>query len=346
MRQDKLSKQNVILYLCGIIPVVWLGLLIAPCLKDGLPGLVQQFGSVMQNPFKIQLCEDSVKTVLTLLLVYGIAIGVYLSTEHNYRRREEHGSAKWGAAGSVNKKYANKDKTENKLLTQNVAIGLDGRKHRRNLNVLVCGGSGAGKTRFYAKPNIMNANTSFVVLDPKGELLRDTGHLLEEKGYDPLAYRFFCLQSHYRKSLVFTWENLDNAVAAYNKLLSKIAALTPGKGEVDPAVLDELKARFTKAMDNDLNTSMAVTVLYDVLKAKTNDATKLAILDSFDHVLSLSLLEKAAARIHAEDALRHRAVSVLHLHAVVLRRVQHRPVVVQHQYTSRAFLHAQALRAV
>lgn len=108
----------------------------------------------------------------------------YLSTEHNYRRREEHGSAKWGTAASVNKKYANKDKTENKLLTQNVAIGLDGRKHRRNLNVLVCGGSGAGKTRFYAKPNIMNANTSFVVLDPKGELLRDTGHLLEEKGYE------------------------------------------------------------------------------------------------------------------------------------------------------------------
>ena len=117
-------------------------------------------------------------------MVYGIAIGVYLSTEHNYRRREEHGSAKWGTAGSVNKKYANKDKTQNKLLTQNVAIGLDGRKHRRNLNVLVCGGSGAGKTRFYAKPNIMNANTSFVVLDPKGELLRDTGHLLEEKGYE------------------------------------------------------------------------------------------------------------------------------------------------------------------
>ena len=168
-RQDKLSKQNVILYLCGIIPAVWLGLLIAPCLKDGLPGLVQQFGSVMQNPFQIQLCEDSVKTVLTLLLMYGIAIGVYLSTEHNYRRREEHGSAKWGTAGSVNKKYANKDKTENKLLTQNVAIGLDGRKHRRNLNVLVCGGSGAGKTRFYAKPNIMNTNTSFVVLDPNGK---------------------------------------------------------------------------------------------------------------------------------------------------------------------------------
>ena len=184
VKNDKFSKQNIVLYFFGIIPVVWLGLLIAPCMDNGLVSLIQKFGTVMQNPFHIQLCEDSLKTVLILLLIYGIAIGVYLSTDRNYRRREEHGSAKWGSAGSVNKKYADKKKDENKLLTQNVAIGLDGRKHRRNLNVLVCGGSGAGKTRFYAKPNIMNANTSFVVLDPKGELLRDTGNLLKEKGYE------------------------------------------------------------------------------------------------------------------------------------------------------------------
>ena len=184
VKNDKLSKQNIVLYFFGIIPVVWLGLLIAPCMDNGLVSLIQKFGTVMQNPFHIQLCEDSLKTVLILLLIYGIAIGVYLSTDRSYRRREEHGSAKWGSAGSVNKKYADKKKDENKLLTQNVAIGLDGRKHRRNLNVLVCGGSGAGKTRFYAKPNIMNANTSFVVLDPKGELLRDTGNLLKEKGYE------------------------------------------------------------------------------------------------------------------------------------------------------------------
>ena len=184
MRKDKLSGQNIILYLCGIIPVSWLGLLIAPCMENGLVSLMQNFGVVMENPFKITLCEDSVKTVLILLLIYGIAIGVYLSTEQNYRRREEHGSAKWGSPGAVNKKYADKRNAENKLLTQSVAIGLDGRKHRRNLNVLVCGGSGAGKTRFFAKPNIMNANTSFVVLDPKGELLRDTGNLLKEHGYD------------------------------------------------------------------------------------------------------------------------------------------------------------------
>ena len=125
----------------------------------------------------------------------------------------------------------------------------------------------------------------------KGEFL--TVSLLESKGYDPLAYRFFCLQSHYRKGLLFSWENLDNATVAFNKLLTKIAALKD-EGDVEQAVFDEYKAKFMKAMDNDLNTSMGVTVLYDVLKAKTNDKTKLALLDSFDSVLGLKLLEKAA----------------------------------------------------
>ena len=168
MRNDKFSKQNLILYAFGIIPVIWLGLLIAPAMHEGLKSLIAEFGTIIEHPFHIEWCEGSVKTVLILLLCYGIAIGVYLSTERNYRRREEHGSAKWGSPAAVNKKYADKDKMKNKQLTQNVAIGLDGRKHRRNLNVLVCGGSGAGKTRFYAKPNIMNANTSFVALDPNG----------------------------------------------------------------------------------------------------------------------------------------------------------------------------------
>ena len=184
MRHDKFSKQSIILYAFGAFAVAWLGLLAAPYMGDGLVGLIENFGMVMNNPFRIQLCEDSLKTVLIFLLVYGVAIGVYLSTERNYRRREEHGSAKWGVASRVHKKYADNRTTENKILTQNVAIGLDGRKHRRNLNVLTCGGSGSGKTRFFAKPNIMNANTSFVCLDPKGELLRDTGNLLKERGYD------------------------------------------------------------------------------------------------------------------------------------------------------------------
>ena len=140
----------------------------------------------------------------------------------------------------------------------------------------------------------------------KGEFL--TVSLLEEKGYDPLAYRFFCLQSHYRKALVFTWENLDNAQGAYNKLLKKIAALH-GEGDADAAVVQEYRDKFLQQVGNDLNTSMGITALYDVLKAKTGDATKLAILDSFDSVLGLSLLEKAAALREKEAAARAAAQS-------------------------------------
>jgi len=184
VRQDKFSRSRVILYVCGIIPVVWLALLHAPYFGDGLVGLIRNGGAAFNAPFHITLCEDSLKTVLFFLLCYGLGIGIYLSTDRNYRRREEHGSAKWGIPSVINKKYADKNKTANKILTQNVAIGLDGRKHRRNLNILCCGGSGSGKTRFFAKINVMNANTSFVCLDPKGELLRDTGSLLKAKGYD------------------------------------------------------------------------------------------------------------------------------------------------------------------
>ena len=133
----------------------------------------------------------------------------------------------------------------------------------------------------------------------KGEFL--TVSLLEEKGYDPLAYRYFCLQSHYRKALVFSWENLDNAVAAYGKLLGRIAALKPEDGGVDQAVFDEYKAKFLQQMGNDLNTSMGITAVFDVLKAKTSDATKLALIGDFDTVLSLDLLEKAE-KIRQEQA--------------------------------------------
>lgn len=183
MRQDKFSKPRLILYVCGMIPVAWCGLLLAPYLEGGLPGIVANAAAAFESPFRVQWCQNSVKSVLIFWLLYGCILGIYLSTNRNYRRREEHGSARWGSPSAVNKKYASKVKTENKILTQNVAIGLDGRKHRRNLNILCCGGSGAGKTRFFAKDNIMNCNTSFVVLDPKGELLRDTGNLLESNGY-------------------------------------------------------------------------------------------------------------------------------------------------------------------
>ena len=183
MKQD--DKQTaIILSVIGIIPVVWLALLIAPSVGGGLPEILPKLLTVFNNPFQIELCEDSLKTVLVLLLCYGFGIGIYFSTRRNYRRREEHGSAKWGDAKAVNKKYYQAPKSENKLMTQNVSISINAKKHRRNLNTLVCGGSGAGKTRFYCKPNLMQANTSFVILDPKGEIVRDVGKLLEAKGYE------------------------------------------------------------------------------------------------------------------------------------------------------------------
>ena len=171
-------------YALGILPAVWLALLVAPFISGGLQGVVTNLPQAMNHPFQIAWCEDSPRAVLLFLAAYGLGVGIFLSTRHPYRRGEEHGSAQWGNAQTVNRKYSSKHFAENKLLTQHVRMGLDTHKHRRNLNTVVIGGSGAGKTRFYAKPNLCQANTSFVILDPKGELLRDTGHLLEKKGYE------------------------------------------------------------------------------------------------------------------------------------------------------------------
>lgn len=182
--QEEKRKQQIILFILGIIPVIWLSLIIAPNIDGGLIDIIKKLTKALDNPFQIIICENSLKTVFFLLVVYVIAILIYYSSRKNYRRNEEYGSAKWGRATKICKKYIDKNNNNSKILTQNVQIGLDGRKHRRNLNVLICGGSGAGKTRFYAKPNIMQCNCSFVILDPKGEILRDTGGLLEHKGYE------------------------------------------------------------------------------------------------------------------------------------------------------------------
>lgn len=181
MRND--NKDVLIILGIFTIPVVWLALLIAPYINNGLIEALPYLTKAINEPFHITLCKNTLKTIFIFLLIYGIGIGIYFSTLRNYRRQEEYGSAKWGSASKVNKKYADKTYSQNKILSQKVRIGLDGKKHRRNLNTLVIGGSGAGKTRFYGKPNIMQCNTSFVILDPKGELLRDTGNLLEKEGY-------------------------------------------------------------------------------------------------------------------------------------------------------------------
>ena len=152
----------------------------------------------------------------------------------------------------------------------------------------------------------------------KGEFL--TVSLLQDKGYDPMAYRYFCLQSHYRRNLVFSWENLDNAAGAYEKLIAKIATLNP-EGDVDQGAFEQLKEKFTGALNGDLNTSLAITALYDVLKAKTNDATKLYALGDFDKVLSLNLME-AAKTLREKQAQEEKANADPEIDALVQARTE------------------------
>ena len=224
MRQDK--KQIIIIGAFFIIPVVYIALAVAPHMSEGLSGIIDSLMQAVNKPGNIVLCKDSVKTVLIFLLIYAVVAGAMVANMKNYRRGEEHGSAQWGNAEKICKKYAQRNRESNKLLTQNVRIGLNGRKHRRNLNVLVCGGSGAGKTRFYCKPNIMQGNTSYVILDPKGEILRDTGKLLESKGYEIKVLDLINMEkSHCYNPFVYI--HSDNDV---QKLVNNLFKSTTPKG--------------------------------------------------------------------------------------------------------------------
>ena len=167
----------------GAVFISWLSVLVAPCIHEGLFDAIIYLNEAMNSPFSFELCQDTLKCILISESIYSFSYLAYYYNRKNYRRNEEYGSAKWANNKAVNKKYAEKDYYSNKILSQNVRIGLDGRRHRRNLNTLVIGGSGAGKTRFFGKPNLMQCNTSFVILDPKGEQLRDVGNLLEKEGY-------------------------------------------------------------------------------------------------------------------------------------------------------------------
>ena len=219
-------KSTWIFAILGIFPVIWFALLTAPYLSGGLMGIVKGLPEAMEHPFSMELCKDSAKTVLLFLLAYGLGIGIYLSTRRKYRRGEEHGSAVWGDVRGINRKYSEKDFLANKLMTQNVRISYDSRKHRRNLLTIIIGGSGAGKTRFYAKPNLMQANTSFVVLDPKGENLRDTGYLLKAKGYDVRVLDLINMEKSYCYN-PFVYLKDDNDV---QRLVTNLFKATTPKG--------------------------------------------------------------------------------------------------------------------
>ena len=186
MNRQENNKTLIILFICAVPVIIWLALIIAGCYEQGIKlfELLDRLTVAVNNPTHIVFNEYSLKAVLIFLFLYAMGIGVYFSSRENRRPGEEHGSARWGNVKSIVRRYADKNSSSNIILTQNMRLGLNAKKHRRNLNVLVVGGSGAGKTRFYAKPNLMQCNTSFIVADPKGEMLRSIAPLLIEKGYD------------------------------------------------------------------------------------------------------------------------------------------------------------------
>ena len=175
------KSNDTLFYLIGIVPVVWLALLLAQSLGGGLPELLRNLTVALEQPTNIVWTDKSLPTILICLAAYGMAVLLYRTNQGRTRDGEEHGSAAWATPASVNAQFAQKDSIP---LTQHVRLGLDTHKHRRSLNVLVIGGSGAAKTRSFVLPNILTANTNYVITDPKSEVLLATGGYLKEQGYD------------------------------------------------------------------------------------------------------------------------------------------------------------------
>ena len=175
------KSNDTLFYLIGAVPVVWLALLLAQSLGGGLPELLRNLTNALEQPTNIVWTDKSLPTILICLAAYGMAVLLYRTNQGRTRDGEEHGSAAWATPASVNAQFAQKDSIP---LTQHVRLGLDTHKHRRSLNVLVIGGSGAAKTRSFVLPNILTANTNYVITDPKSEVLLATGGYLKEQGYD------------------------------------------------------------------------------------------------------------------------------------------------------------------
>ena len=247
---NKFSGKRILLYLLGLIPVTWIGLKCAPYVVDnGLTGILINADDIVNNPFIILLVEDSFRVVLSFYMFYVIALMVYLSYDRNYRHREEHGSAKWGDVATLNNRIRDKDPQHNKVLTQHVSIGFNGRVHHHNLNVMVVGGSGAGKTRYYVKPNILSmtreSNVSLVVLDSKGDTIRSTGKYLESQGYDVRVLDLIRLErSHCYNPFVY----LNNDDDIQRLVTNLIKNTTPKGSQTQDPFWDQAASMLLKAL--------------------------------------------------------------------------------------------------
>ena len=180
-----MKKINPVVWAALAVPVIYMAIVLACSYEAGINlfALMERFGLLLGRPDLLRWTAYTPRCILGALVCYGLAVTLYYSDHENRRPGEEYGSAKWGSARELNKQYADPN-GKNVILTKHVSIGLDGYKHQRNLNILVVGGSGSGKTRFFCKPGIMSVNCSYLIVDPKGEMLRSTGYLLKDEGYD------------------------------------------------------------------------------------------------------------------------------------------------------------------
>ena len=289
---------DIILCLFLYIPVVWLALLIGQSMGSGLPELLQNLMTAMQTPLEITWTEDSLSSVLLCSGAYLVGLLIYFSTQRNTRDGEEHGSAVWGSAKAVNRQFAQK---KNKILTRNVRLGLDSKKHRRSLNVLVIGGSGAAKTRSYVLPNILEASTNYVITDPKSEVLLATGGVLKEQGYDVRVLNLVNLEESDGYNPFRYIRDEKDALKLVNNL---IQATTPkGSHESDPfwtkaetALLQAIILMLhEEAPDYEQNFSMVMRVL-EYAEVKEENDEHISPLDMLFAKLELEKPDSVAVR--------------------------------------------------
>ena len=280
------SGNKILLPLFGCLPVIWLAVLFAQAIQPGM-GLTEMMGSLtaaLSNPVALTWTERTPKCILLFLLAYGMGIGIYWSNRRNYRRGEEHGSAVWGDTGQIVKRYQAPKYEDNLLLTRRFRMGLDGHKHKRNLNVLVVGGSGAGKTRYYARPNIMQGNCSFIITDPKAELLRSTGNLLKSKGYE---VRVFDLINPEASMCYNPFRYIDDDKDVLRLISNLIKNTTPkGSHESDPfwtkaetALLQALMLYLIREAPEDEQTFAMILEMISSAEVREDDETFQSPLD-------------------------------------------------------------------
>lgn len=301
----RLAPEEAAAWVIGAPFVAWAALIVAPALGEGAGAVIARLCEAARDPLQIQIADNSAAAVVAALGIYVACAAVWWSSRRNWRRREEHGSAEWGSARALCRKYRHRRARDNIILTSGVSLGLDPTRHKRNLNVLVVGGSGAGKTRGYAKPNVMQANSSMVVLDPKGEIVRATGRLLEEQGYEVRVLDLVNMErSHCYNP--FAYLRTDNDVQRLSTNLFK--ATTPKNSMSQDPFWDTAAAMLHQALifyllDQAPSEEQNYTMLMELLRAgevREEDEEYCSILDELFDRLEMEDPEHIALKYYRD----------------------------------------------